>query len=140
MVSPVQKKQAIDYVVDQRQCSVRQACCYLVVYRSTYRYQAQELKPKQVQLHQRIIGLSWSIPGKAIGASALCWWEKADQSAVSKFSVSGVKKVLKWHQSPSGNLAREILRGCRQRQLIPTMFGPGILFLIERIRAARSKC
>jgi transposase InsO family protein len=62
MVSPVQKKQAVDYVIDQRLCSVRRACCYLVVHRSTYRYQAQELKPKQLQLHQRIVGLSWEHP------------------------------------------------------------------------------
>ena len=62
MVSPVQKKQAVDYVIDQRLCSVRRACCYLVVHRSTYRYQAQELKPKQLQLHQRIVGLSWGHP------------------------------------------------------------------------------
>ena len=62
MVSPVQKRQAVEYVVDQRLCSVRRACCYLVVHRSTYRYQAQELKPKQLQLHQRIVGSSWEHP------------------------------------------------------------------------------
>ena len=58
MVSPVQKKQAVEYGVDQRLCSVRRACYYLAVHRSTYRYQAQELKPKQLPLHQRIAGLS----------------------------------------------------------------------------------
>jgi putative transposase len=59
MVSPVRKKQAVEYVINQRLCSVRRACRYLAVHRSTYRYQAQELKPKQLQLHQRIIGLPW---------------------------------------------------------------------------------
>ncbi len=62
MVSPVQKKQAVEYVIDQRLCSVRRACRYLAVHRSTYRYQAQELKPKQLQLHQRIVGLSRQHP------------------------------------------------------------------------------
>ena len=62
MVSPVRKKQAVEYVINQRLCSVRRACRYLAVHRSTYRYQAQELKPKQLQLHQRIIGLSWEHP------------------------------------------------------------------------------
>jgi len=58
----VQKKQAVEYGVDQRLCSVRRACYYLAVHRSTYRYQAQELKPQQLPLHQRIIGLSWQHP------------------------------------------------------------------------------
>ena len=62
MVSPVQKKQAVEYVVNQRLCSVRRACRYLVAHRSTYRYPAQELKPKQLQLHQRIETLSWEHP------------------------------------------------------------------------------
>ena len=62
MVSLVQKKQAVEYVVNQRLCSVRRACRYLVAHRSTYRYPAQELKPKQLQLHQRIEALSWEHP------------------------------------------------------------------------------
>ena len=62
MVSPVRKKQAVEYVINQRLCSVRRACYYLAVHRSTYRYQAQELKPKQLPLHQRIVGLSWQHP------------------------------------------------------------------------------
>ena len=53
VVSPMQKKQAVAHVVDQGLCSVRRACRYLDVYRSTYRYQAKPIPSKQRQLHQR---------------------------------------------------------------------------------------
>ena len=47
MVSPMQKKQAVGHGL----CSVRRACRYLGVHRSTYRYRAKPLAPKQIQLH-----------------------------------------------------------------------------------------
>ena len=62
MVSPAQKKQAVAYVVDQRLCSERRACRYLGVHRSTYRCPVKSPLPQQVQLHQRIVSLSWQYP------------------------------------------------------------------------------
>ena len=62
MVSPTQKKQAVEYVVDQGLCSVRRACGYLGLHRSTYRYRLKQPLPQQVQLHQRIVALSWQYP------------------------------------------------------------------------------
>ena len=62
MVSPAQNKQAVAYVVDQRLCSERRACRYLGVYRATYRYPVKSPLPQQVQLHQRIVSLSWQYP------------------------------------------------------------------------------
>ena len=62
MVSPMQKKQAVAHVVGHGLCSVRRACRYLGVHRSTYRYRAKPLRPKQLQLHQRIVALSWQHP------------------------------------------------------------------------------
>ena len=62
MVSPAQKKQAVAYVGDQRLCSERRACRYLGVHRSTYRYPVKSPLPQQVQLHQRIVSLSWQYP------------------------------------------------------------------------------
>ena len=62
MVIPAQKKQAVAYVVDQRLCSERRACRYLGVHRSTYRYPVKSPLPQQVQLHQRIVSLSWQYP------------------------------------------------------------------------------
>ena len=62
MVSPAQNKQAVAYVVDQRLCSERRACRYLGVYRSTYRYPVKSPLLQQVQLHQRIVSLSWQYP------------------------------------------------------------------------------
>ena len=62
MVSPAQKKQAVAYVVDQRLCSERRACRYLGVHRSPYRYPVKSPLPQQVQLHQRIVSLSWQYP------------------------------------------------------------------------------
>ena len=54
MVSPMQKKQAVAHVVDQRLCSERRAGLFLGLHRSTYRYPAQPPLPKQIQLHQRL--------------------------------------------------------------------------------------
>tara|TARA_Y100001934_G_C12226449_1_gene713209 strand:- start:28 stop:867 length:840 start_codon:yes stop_codon:yes gene_type:complete len=62
MVSPAQKKRAVEHVVDQGLCSERRACRYLGVHRSTYRYRALPLPPKQIQLHQRILALSGQYP------------------------------------------------------------------------------
>ena len=62
MVSPAQKKQAVANVVEQRLCSERRACRYLGVHRFTYRYPVKPTPPQQVQLHQRIVALSWQYP------------------------------------------------------------------------------
>ncbi len=62
MVRPAQKKRAVAHVVDQRLCSERRACLFLGLHRSTYRYPAQPPLPKQIQLHQRIVALSWHHP------------------------------------------------------------------------------
>ena len=62
MVGPAHQKQAVAYVVDQRLCSERRACRYLGVHRSTYRYPVKSPLPQQVQLHQRIVSLSWQYP------------------------------------------------------------------------------
>ena len=53
---------AIWMYIDQGLRSVRRACRYLDVYRSTYRYQAKPIPSKQRQLHQRIVALSWQHP------------------------------------------------------------------------------
>ena len=62
MVSPSQKKRAVAYVVQQRLCSVRRACTYLSLPRSTYRYVPKPLTDRQELLYQRIIALSWYHP------------------------------------------------------------------------------
>ena len=58
MVSPSQKKFAVAHVVQQRLCSVRRACTYLSLPRSTYRYVPKPVTDHQEQLYQRIIALS----------------------------------------------------------------------------------
>ena len=58
----MQKKQTVAHVVRHGLCSVRRACRYLGVHRSTYRYRAKPLAPKQIQWHQRIVALSWQHP------------------------------------------------------------------------------
>ena len=62
MVRPAQKKTAVAHVVTQRLCSVRRACRYLGLPRSTYRYVAQPVPDRRQQLHQRIVALSWAYP------------------------------------------------------------------------------
>ena len=62
MVSPAHKKEAVEHVVRQRLCSVRRACRYLGLSRSTYRYRPRPLAARQQQLHERIVALSWQCP------------------------------------------------------------------------------
>jgi putative transposase len=62
VVGPTQKRQAVAYVVQQRLCSERRACRYLGLHRSTFCYHPKLPTPRQQQLHQRIIDLSWSYP------------------------------------------------------------------------------
>ena len=62
MVRPSQKKLAVAHVMQQRLCSVRRACTYLNLPRSTYRYVSKPLTDRQEQLYQRIIALSWHLP------------------------------------------------------------------------------
>ena len=62
MVSPAQKKQAVEHVIGQGLCSVRRACYYLGLHRSTYRYRPRQPLPQQIQLYQRIVALSWHYP------------------------------------------------------------------------------
>ena len=56
------EKQAVEHVVDQGLCTVRRACRYLGLHRSTYRYRPKQPLPQQVPLHQRIVALSWPYP------------------------------------------------------------------------------
>ena len=49
-------------MVGQRLCSERRACRYLDLYRSTYRYPIQPPRPRQIQLQERIVALSWQYP------------------------------------------------------------------------------
>ena len=60
MVGPTQKRQAVEHVVGQRWCSERRACRYLGLHRSTFRYRSKPPTPRQQQLHQRIVDLSWT--------------------------------------------------------------------------------
>ena len=49
VVSPAQKKQAVEHVIVQGLCSVRRACHYLGLHRSTYRYRPSHPLPQQIQ-------------------------------------------------------------------------------------------
>lgn len=58
----MQKRQAVEHAVTHRLCSERRACHLVGLHRSTFRYQPKSPTPRQVQLHQRIVELSWTYP------------------------------------------------------------------------------
>ena len=58
----MQKRQAVEHAVAHRLCSERRACHLIGLHRSTFRYQRKPPRPYQVQLHQRIVALSWAYP------------------------------------------------------------------------------
>ena len=62
MVGPPLKKAAVMHIVGKRICSVRRACRYVGMPRSTYDYLPKPAPPHQEQLHQRIVALSWAHP------------------------------------------------------------------------------
>ena len=62
MVGPSHKKAAVSHIVEKRICSVRRACLYVGMPRSTYDYRPRPAPPHQDQLHQRIMALSWAHP------------------------------------------------------------------------------
>ena len=62
MVGPSHKKAAVSHIVRKRICSVRRACRYVGMPRSTYGYLPKSAPPHQEQLHQRIVALSWAHP------------------------------------------------------------------------------
>ena len=62
MVGLSHKKAAVMHVVGKRISSVRRACRYVEMPRSTYDYLPRPVPPHQEQLHQRIVALSWAHP------------------------------------------------------------------------------
>ena len=69
MVGPSHKKAAVTHIVQKRICSVRRACRYVGMPRSTYGYLPKPgAGPHQEQLHQRIVALSWAHHAMAIVA------------------------------------------------------------------------
>ena len=71
MVSPAQQKTAVAHVVAQRLCSVRRACRYLGMARSTYRYMPKPGPNRREQLYQRIVDLGDETFVRAVYRTAL---------------------------------------------------------------------
>ena len=134
----MQKKQAVAHVVDQGLCSVRRACRYLDVYRSTYRYQAKPIPSKQRQLHQRIVALSWQYP--RYGYRRIRALLAQEGWPVSRKQVQRIRRkegLKSPSQTPTNTAPRRNRRACLRGRITSTKYGLGILFSIERIKAAR---
>ena len=129
----MQKKQAVGHGL----CSVRRACRYLGVHRSTYRYRAKPLAPKQIQLHQRMVALSWQHP--RYGYRRIRALLAQEGWLVSRKQVQGIrpKERLKVRPKPKEYRAMGSRPVCPLRRTSLTRCGLGILFSIERIKAAR---
>ena len=133
----MQKKQAVAQVVSHGLCSVRRACRYVGVHRSTYRYRAKPLRPKQIQLHQRIVALSWQHP--RYGYRRIRALLAQEGWSVSRKQVQRVrrKEGLKVRPKPSAYRAKGSRPVCPPRRVSLTRCGLGILFSIGRTKAAR---
>ena len=133
----MQKKQAVVHVVRHGLCSVRRACRYLDVHRSTYRYRAKPLAPKQIQLHQRIVALSWQHP--RYGYRRIRALLAQEGWSVSRKQVQRVrrKEGLKVRPKPQRIPRKGSRPACRPRRVSRTRCGLGILFSIGRTKAAR---
>ena len=138
MVSPSQKKSAVAHAVPQRLCSVRRACTYLSLPRSTYRYIPKPLTDRREQLYQRnhcfILASSalWLPPHpRLVGKRGL------DGKFVSKSSAFVGGKGLKYALNPRKFLDAGALPGYRLRLCIVITYGPGISSLIGPTAAVR---
>ena len=91
MVSPAQKKTAVAHVVTQRLCSVRRACRYLGLPRSTYRYVAHPPQRVPAIAASSFISALWRYRGPihdmAIGGFVARWPRKAGRSAENRCNV-----------------------------------------------------
>ena len=87
-------------MVDQGLCSVRRACGYLGLHRSTYRYRPKPPLPERIQLHQRIVALSWQYP--RYGYRRICALLTREGWSVSRKQVQRIrrKEGLTVHPTP----------------------------------------
>ena len=134
----MQKKQAVAHVVGHGLCSVRRACRYLGVHRSTYRYQAKPLAPKQIQLPQRMVALSWQHSRygyrRIRALLAQEGWSVSRKQVQRVRRKEGLKVRPKPQRIPRAMGSRPV---CPPRRVSLTRCGLGILFSIGRIKAAR---
>ena len=135
MVSPSQKKSAVAHVVQQRLCSVRRACTFLSLPRSTYRYVPKPVTDHQEQLYQRIIALSWHHP--RYGYRRIRALLAREGWTVSRKQVQRIRRRegLKVRSKPKKILDVASPLGYRLRPLIVITYGPGISSLIGPITA-----
>jgi len=136
MVSPSQKKLAVAHIVQQRLCSVRRACTYLSLPRSTYRYVPKPLADHQEQLYQRIIALSWHHP--RYGYRRIRALLAREGWTVSRKQVQRIRR-REGLKSPSKTQEESPDVACplsyRLRPLIVITYGPWISSLIGPIMA-----
>ena len=62
MVSPEQKRRGVDHVLSVGMCSLRRACRYLGLSRSSYFYRPRERSASQRELVSQILSLSVAYP------------------------------------------------------------------------------
>ena len=86
----LQEKSVVAHVLQQRLCSVRRACTYLGLPRSTYRYAPKPLTVRQEQLYQRIITLSWHHP--RYGYRRICALLAREGWTVSRKQVQRIRR------------------------------------------------
>ena len=139
MVSPSQKKPAVTHVMDQRLCSMRRACHYLGLSRSTYRYRPKPLTDRQQQLHGRIETLSWAHP--PYGYRRIRRLLAKEGWTIRRKQIQRIRRCqgLKVRPKPKKIPRRGRLPGGQLKRPTAIMCGPGISSLTGPITAVRSK-
>ena len=137
MVGPSHKKAAVSHIVGKRICSVRRACRYVGMPRSTYDYLPKPAPPHQEQLHQRIMALSWAHP--RYGYRRIRVLLGREGWMVSRKHVQHIRRQegLKVRPKPQKIPRRGYLPVCPPRRDIATMYGVGISSSIGPTRGAR---
>jgi putative transposase len=140
MVGPTQQRHAIVHLVDRRLCSQRRACRLVGLHRSTFRYEPIPPSPRQIQLHQRIVALSWAHP--RYGYRRIRARLSEEGWTVSRKQVQRIRRMagLKVRSKPKKIARRGHSTGLPTKAVHRNQVWTWDFILTGLTKAARSRC